>query len=87
MDIEIAQSMPTAAPTAASNPAAGTLKLAKAPFDLLDEVGLLPLLEPEPEPETEEPPLVEAAGLSVGVADDGGYAAPNALISKGCETA
>jgi hypothetical protein len=43
-----AQSMPMAAPMAASTPAAGTLKDAKAPFDL--GVLVAELLAPVPEP-------------------------------------
>jgi hypothetical protein len=78
------QSMPMAAPTAASTPAAGTLKDAKAPFDL----GVLDAeaLEPVPEPVLLAP-VWEAEEDSWGVADEGGYDAPKALTSKGCETA
>jgi hypothetical protein len=76
--------MPMAAPTAASTPAAETLKEPKAPFDLgvLVEELLLPL--------PVLVPLLPAAlvlRVSVGVADAGGYDAPKALTSKGCETA
>ena len=73
------------APTAASMPAAGTLKDAKAPFDLgllvaelWDAVPELVLLAPVWEAEEED---------SLGVADVGGYDAPKALTSNGCETA
>jgi len=78
--------MPMAAPTAASTPAAGTLKDAKAPFDLDELVAelLAPLLEPVllvPDP------VLEAEEDSGGVAEEAGYVAPKALTSKGCETA
>ena len=78
-----AQSMPIAAPTAASTPAAETSKAANAPFGLL-------VLDAEPplavlEPETEL--AVEAEGSSTGVADAGGYAAPKALTSNCSEVA
>ena len=78
--------MPMAAPTAASTPAAETSKVANAPFfDLvllvLEAEAPLAVLEPE------AAPAVEAEGSSVGVADDGGYAAPKALTSNSCETA
>ena len=75
------QSIPMATPTAASTPAPETWKDVKAPFDLLvlEEVELLGALEPEEvEVDAEE---------SVGVADAGGYAAPKALTSKGCDVA
>jgi hypothetical protein len=70
-----------ATPTAASIPAPGTWKDVKALFDLLvlEEVEPLALLEPE---EVEVDDVVP-----VGVADDGGYAAPKALTSKGCDVA
>jgi len=75
--------MPMAAPTAASTPAAETLKDAKAPFDLgvLELEAVLPVLEPV------LPAPVRVVKVSVGVADVGGYVAPKALTSKGCETA
>lgn len=76
--------MPIAAPMAASTPAAGTLKDAKAPFDL--GVLVAEVLEPVPEPVLLAP-VWEAVEDSRGVADEGGYVAPKALISKGCETA
>jgi len=52
MNIRVAQSMPMAAPMAASTPAAEISKVAKAPFDLeeLVEEELLPVLEPEAVP-------------------------------------
>lgn len=73
--------MPMAIPTAASTPAPETWKDVKALFDLLvlEAVELLALLEPE---EVEVDVEVPA-----GVAEDAGYAAPNALISKGCDVA
>jgi len=73
-----------AAPTAASTPAVGTLKDAKAPFDL-DEL-VAELLAPVPVPV----PLAlvwDAEEDSGGVAEEAGYVAPKALTSKGCETA
>jgi hypothetical protein len=72
--------MPMAAPTAASTPAAGTLKEAKAPFDLgvLDAEALEPVLLA---------PVWDAEEDSGGVADEGGYVAPKALTSNSCETA
>jgi len=73
-----------ATPIAANTPAPETWKDVKALFFLgvLEEVEELPeeALEPEGELDVD----VE---LSVGVADDAGYAAPNALTSKGCDTA
>lgn len=72
-----------AAPTAASTPAAETLKAPEAPFDLglaLAEALLLALV-----PVLLAPLCVEK--VSVGVALAGGYVAPKALTSKGCETA
>jgi hypothetical protein len=53
MTIRVAQSMPMAAPMAASTPAAEISKAAKAPFDFLEvlvEDELLPVLEPEAVP-------------------------------------
>jgi hypothetical protein len=51
MSVQVAQSMPMAAPIAASTPATETSKAAKAPFDLDVEVLVeeepLPVLEPE----------------------------------------
>jgi hypothetical protein len=72
-----------ATPTAASTPAAETLKDANAPFDpeVLEAVLALPVLVPV------LPAPVFAEKVSVGVADVGGYDAPKALTSKGCETA
>jgi hypothetical protein len=83
MSFTFAQSMPITAPTAASIPAAQTSKVAKAPFDdfVLVAEAPLPLAVPEPEPDA------EAEGLSEGVADAGGYDAPNALTSNGSEVA
>jgi hypothetical protein len=71
---------------AASAPAAETLKEPKAPFDLgvLVEELLLPLPVPVLVPLL---PVAPVLRVSVGVADAGGYDAPKALISKGCETA
>jgi hypothetical protein len=69
-----------ATPTAASTPAAETLKDAKAPF-VLEAVLALPVVVPV----LLAPVFVE--NVSVGVADVGGYEAPKALTSKGCETA
>ena len=68
-----------ATPTAASTPAPETWKDVKALFDLLvlEEVELLALLEPEEVDDV----------VPVGVADAGGYAAPKALTSKGCDVA
>jgi len=68
--------MATATPTAASTPAAGTLKVAKAPFDLgvLVEEELLPVFETVLEPE--RVPLVEEARPPVGVLDAWGYSEP-----------
>jgi hypothetical protein len=85
MSFTFTQSIPITAPTAASIPAAETSKVAKAPFDdfVLVAEAPLPLAVPEPEPE----PDVEAEGLSVGVADAGGYDAPNALTSNCSEVA
>ena len=76
--------MPMAAPTAASTPAAGTLKDAKAPFDL--GVLVAELLEPVPEPVLPEA-VWETEEDSLGVADVAGYAAPKALTSNCGETA
>jgi len=76
--------MPMAAPTAASTPAAGTLKDAKAPFDL--GVLVAELLVPVPEPVLPAA-VLEAEEDSWGVADVAGYVAPKALTSKGSETA
>jgi len=76
--------MPMAAPTAASTPAAETLKDVKAPFDLDWEVLVAELL-PALEPVLLAPFCVEK--VSVGVAVVAGYVAPKALTSKGCETA
>jgi len=75
-----------AAPRAASTPAAETSKVANAPFDLLvllvlDAEAPLAVLEPE------AAPAAEVKGSSAGVADAGGYVAPNALTSNCCETA
>ena len=76
--------MPTAAPKAASTPAAENLKDAKAPFDLDVEVleAELPVLVPV----LLALPLCEVA-VPAGEDVDVGYAAPKALTSKGCETA
>ena len=79
--------MPTATPTAASIPAAGTLKDAKAPFfdlGLLEAELVLPV--PVLVPVLPAPPCVPLT-VSLGVADDGGYDAPKALTSNCCETA
>jgi len=78
--------MPTAAPTAASTPAAENLKDAKAPFDLgLDvlEAELLPVLVPVLLPLLPLCAVEVPAGEEVEV----GYAAPKALTSNCCETA
>jgi len=76
--------MPIAAPTAASTPAAGTLRDAKAPFDL--GVLVAELLLPVDEPVLPAP-VWEAEEDSLGVADDAGYVAPKALTSNCGETA
>jgi hypothetical protein len=75
--------MPMAAPAAASTPAAEIWKDVKAPFDLEELVAelLLPALVPV------LPAPLCVAKVSVGVAEVGGYDAPKALTSKGCETA
>jgi len=70
--------MPTATPTAASTPAAETLNVGRAPFDLavlVEEELPEPVLEPETVP-------VEEAGPLEGVLDAGGYCEPWALISN-----
>lgn len=74
--------MPMAAPTAASTPAAGTLKDAKAPFDL--GVLVAELVEPVPEL-VPLAPVWEAEEDAEGVVV--GYDAPKALTSKGSDTA
>jgi hypothetical protein len=80
-----AQSMPIAAPTAASTPAAETSKVPNAPFDLfvLDAEAPAPLAVLEP-----EPALADGTDeLSVGVAEAAGYVAPKGLTSNSSETA
>lgn len=73
-----------ATPTAASTPAPETWKDVKALFDL----GVLEEVEPLEVPEPDEPDEVEVDDVApVGVADAGGYAAPKALTSKGCDVA
>jgi hypothetical protein len=78
MNIQVPQSMPMAAPTAVSTPAADILKVAEAPFDL-ETLVEVPVLEPVVL-------VVEVAGLLVEIVDEG-YCEPCALISKGCEVA
>jgi hypothetical protein len=80
------QSMPMAAPTAASTPAVGTLKDAKAPFDFLAVLVAVLLAPLVPEPVLPAP-VWEAEEDSWGVAEEAGYVAPKALTSKVCETA
>lgn len=74
-----------AAPTAARTPAAETLKDPEAAFDLDLEEELAEEALPVLVPVLLAPLCVEK--VSVGVALAGGYVAPKALTSKGCETA
>ena len=68
--------MPTATPMTASTPAAETLKVAKAPFDLVVLVGEEPLPVFATVFEPEMVPLVEEARPPLGVLDAGGYCEP-----------